>query len=173
MEYFKFGGNKVIFVVLGTQKFQFSRLLKEIDILVGQRKIDDEVFAQVGKSDYKPQNYATVDFLDKNVFEENMSSCDMLITHSGVGSIVSGINNDKPVIVVPRLEKYKEHVDDHQIEIAIAFSQKNYVLMCSEVEDLEKYILEAKVHKFDKYVSQREKAVRTISTYIKGLRGQK
>lgn len=162
----------MIFVVLGTQKFQFNRLLKEIDRLIEKKKIEDEVFAQIGHSDYMPKNYVALDFLDKVVFENKISSCDMLITHSGVGSIVSGINNGKPVIVVPRLKKYNEHVDDHQLEIAAAFSQKNYVLMCSEVKDLEKTIVEAEIHKFDKYVSQREKTVNTISRYLTGLRGQ-
>lgn len=163
----------MILVVLGTQKFQFNRLLKEIDRLIEQNKINEEVFAQIGHSDYKPKNYDAVDFLDKDIFEKKVSSCDILITHSGVGSIISGINKGKPIIVVPRLKKYNEHVDDHQLEIAKAFSQKNYVLLCSEINDLEEIIKEAKSHKFDKYVSQRKKTVETISRYLIGLRGSK
>jgi len=159
--------------VLGTQKFQFNRLLREVDRLIEQKKIDEEVFAQIGHSDYKPKNYDAVDFLDKDIFERKVSDCDMLITHSGVGSIISGINKGKPVIVVPRLKKYNEHVDDHQLEIAKAFSQKNYVMMCSEINDLEKIIEEARVHKFDKYFSQRKKTVETISKYLIELRGSK
>lgn len=161
----------MILVVLGTQKFQFNRLLKEIDKLTEQNKIDDEVFAQKGHSDYAPKNYEAVDFLDKEIFEKKVSSCDILITHSGVGSIISGINKEKPVIVVPRLKKYNEHVDDHQLEIANAFSQKNYVLMCSEINELEEIIKKAKYHKFDKYISQRKKTIEAITEYLSGLRG--
>ena len=44
----------MIFVTLGSQKFQFNRLLKAVDEL----DTDDEIFAQIGYSNYKPQNYA-------------------------------------------------------------------------------------------------------------------
>lgn len=47
----------MIFITLGSQKFQFNRLLKAVDELVAAGKIKDEVFAQIGYSDYKPMNY--------------------------------------------------------------------------------------------------------------------
>ena len=100
---------KLIFVVLGTQKFQCNRLLKQIDRLVEEQKITDPVFAQKGHSDYIPQYYPSVDFLNKEDFEQKMEECSLLITHSGVGTVLSGIRHGKPVIVFPRLKKYKEH----------------------------------------------------------------
>ena len=47
----------MIFVVVGTQKFQLNRLLKVFDTLLEEEKIDQEVFAQIGNSDYIPKNY--------------------------------------------------------------------------------------------------------------------
>lgn len=98
---------KLIFVVLGTQKFQCNRLLKQIDRLVEEQKITDPVFAQKGHSDYIPQYYPSVDFLNKEDFEQKMEECSLLITHSGVGTILSGIRHGKPVIVFPRLKNIK------------------------------------------------------------------
>jgi len=156
----------MIFVVLGTQKFQCNRLLKQIDKLLESGEIDEPVFAQVGHSDYKPKSYEYLDFLDKASFDEKIKECSLLITHSGVGTIIAGINFRKPVIVFPRLKKYHEHVDDHQMEIAGAFSKKEYVLMCREEDDLGELIKNSRTFKFSIYVSQRERTVRLIGNYI-------
>ena len=56
--------------------------------------------------------------------KKKIRECDVLITHSGVATIIAGLKNDKKVIVVPRLAKYGEHVDDHQVQIAESFLNK-------------------------------------------------
>ena len=58
----------MIFITLGSQKFQFNRLLKAVDELVAAGKIKDEVFAQIGYSDYKPTYYTSANFLDRESF---------------------------------------------------------------------------------------------------------
>ena len=78
----------MIFITLGSQKFQFNRLLIEIDRLVEEKKINEEVFAQIGYSDYKPKNYKYKEFLDRDEFAEIMSRCNKVITHGGTGAIV-------------------------------------------------------------------------------------
>ena len=157
----------MIFVVLGTQKFQCNRLLMEIDRLVEQKIITEEVFAQRGYSDYVPKYYDSVDFLKKEEFEEKMGQCSLLISHSGVGTILSAVNHKKPVIVCPRLKKYKEHVDDHQLEIAKAFEKKQLVLMYREEADLSELIEQSKSFSFGTYTSQREKVIETIKMYLR------
>ena len=156
----------MIFVVLGTQKFQCNRLLKTVDELVGNGTIKEEVFAQKGYSDYKPINYSSIDFLQKEEFEEKIEECSLLITHSGVGTILAGINHSKPVIVFPRLKKYKEHVDDHQLDIAKTFEKKNLVLMCGEDDDMAELIEKSRKTKFDNYVSHREQMIGIINNYL-------
>ncbi len=157
----------MIFVVLGTQKFPCNRLLEKMDELVSLGIINEHVLAQRGNSDYTPKHYEYVDFVDKKQFEEWIEACDVLVTHSGVGTILSGKNHGKPVIVFPRLEKYGEHVDDHQLDIARAFSKKNLVFMCGEQDDLGAMIAEAKGHSFHEYESQRTKMIQLIEDFIK------
>ena len=157
----------MIFVTLGTQKFQFNRLLKYIDEKKKSGEINEEVFAQIGNSDYIPTNYKFKDFLNKDEFEDYIKKADLVITHSGVGTIISAININKPVIVVPRLAKYVEHVDDHQLQIAESFSKKKLVI--SNGEDINKLIdniILAKEYKFDTYVSSNEKIQKIIVDYI-------
>ena len=159
----------MIFVAVGTQKFQFNRLLQLIDRLIAQAIIKEEVFAQIGNSDYEPQHYIFQKFLNKADFESMVKQCDILITHSGVATIIMGLKYEKKVIVVPRLEKFNEHVDDHQVQIAQSFSQQNLAMMCNEKDDLGKLIKEIKSHKFAEYKSQRKLMLKTIRDYLKSI----
>lgn len=159
----------MIFVAVGTQKFQMNRLLKAIDDLIGQGCIQEEVFAQTGHSDYIPRNYRYQKFLSRDDFQSCIDRCDLLITHSGVATIIAGLKLAKPVVVFPRLAKFGEHVDDHQLQIAKSFSQQNLVLLCGEEDDLAKVAEAAKQHSFDRYVSQREQVAETIRAYLGSL----
>lgn len=163
----------MIYVAVGTQKFQFNRLLSKMDKLIADGLIDEEVFAQIGYSDYKPQNYRFKDFLSKDEYDTWVKKCDLLITHGGVATIMEGLQYNKPVIVVPRLSKYDEHVDNHQIQIAEAFSSQNFVLMCDENADIGKIIEQARVHSFSKYVSKRAVVTKTIRDFLSSVNKQK
>lgn len=159
----------MIFVAVGTQKFQFNRLLKAVDDLVEQGQLTDEVFAQTGHSDYLPRNYASQDFLSKDDFQSCINRCSLLITHSGVATIVAGLKQNKPVVVMPRLARYGEHVDDHQLQIAKSFANQNLLFSCRDSDMLAEYVNRAGNHPFAKYVSQRELAVETIREYLNSL----
>lgn len=159
----------MIFIAVGTQKFQFDRLLREMDSLVGAHRIQEPVFAQIGFSGYTPRNYSYQSMMSKKEFDEKIASCDLLITHSGVGTIVTGLKLAKPVIVVPRLKYYAEHIDDHQVQIAVAFSERNLVLKCEDCTKLLFCIQEAKHHVFDSYVSGNQTVTDTIAAYLDAL----
>lgn len=156
----------MIFLILGTQKFQLNRLLKEMDMICEKGYVKDEVFAQVGYSDYRPKNYQFTNFLDKNEFEQKIRESSLIITHSGVGSIITSLKAGKPVIVYPRLSKYKEHVDDHQLEIAETFQRKNYVLCCGENDKLQDAILKVEAHEFNQYVSSTKRIISIINDFL-------
>lgn len=156
----------MIFVAVGTQKFPMNRLLRQIDELIASGDIQEEVFAQTGHSDYQPVHYSRKDFLTKEEFDETVRNCDLLITHSGVGTIISGVTRGKPVIVYPRLSKFGEHVDDHQLEIAQSFSEQNLVLLCAEGESLAKKIAEARNTEFAVYRSQRTAVLHTVREFL-------
>ena len=46
----------MVFITLGSQKFQFNRLLRAVDELIEKKVIQEDVFAQTGYSDYEPKN---------------------------------------------------------------------------------------------------------------------
>lgn len=159
----------MIFVALGTQKFQFNRLLEALDTYVDEGTLKEEIFAQIGTSDYKPRNYGYTDFMPADAYENMIEKCDLLITHAGVGTIMQGVEKNKPVIVCPRLQKYGEHVDDHQLEIADSFVELGFVTLCDENTSLIGSISKARNADFRKYTSERQKTIDCINDFLDNM----
>lgn len=156
----------MIFVTLGSQKFQFNRLVKKIDELVSEGKIKDKVFAQIGYSDYEPQNYEFKKFLDREEFAEKIEEADVVITHGGTGAIIGAVKKGKKVIAVPRLAKYGEHVDNHQTQIIDQFKELNLIEECRNLEKLEYDIENAVGKKYNSYISNTDKIIDDIIGFI-------
>ena len=118
----------MIFVTLGTQDKNFDRLLVAIDREIKRGNIKERVVVQAGITDFKSDDMEIFDLISREKFESLMQECDLLITHGGVGSILTGLSYGKKVIAASRLAKYKEHVNDHQVQIVGEFSKKGYIL---------------------------------------------
>lgn len=127
----------MIFVTVGSRNYPFDRLFKKLDELYDEGIIKDKMFAQIGTSTYLPRNFEYKDFISQNEFLEKINECDIVVTHGASGSIMKALNAGKKTIVVTRLEKYGEHINDHQIQNNEAFASNNYVLMADlELNDL-------------------------------------
>lgn len=156
----------MIFVTLGTQKFQLNRLLQRLDSGIEEGLITDEIVAQIGCSDYIPRRFQSVAFLEKDAFEDYIKKADIVITHGGVGSVMTALQNQKPVIIFPRLAEYREHVDNHQSEIARAFAQKGYALLCGETDDLPRLIAAARDFTPVPYRSETGRIIQIIEDFL-------
>src|SRR3989344_765621 len=126
----------VIFLAVGTHPQQFNRLLEKIDGLIGSKKITESVVAQIGVSDYKPKNYTAKSFFDFSEIQKNIKSSSLIITHAGAGTIITAMSFGKKLIVVPRLKKFGEHTNDHQLELAHALEKEGKVIAVYDVENL-------------------------------------
>ena len=126
----------MVFVTVGSQKFQFDRLIKAVDALCADGIIESGCFAQTGACAYEPQHMEHKDFLDREEFRARMDACDTVITHGGTGAIIGAVKDGKKVIAVPRHARYGEHVDDHQEQIAAKFEEMGYVRVCREIGEL-------------------------------------
>ncbi len=156
----------MIFITLGSQKFQFNRLLEQIDLLIEKGVIKEDVLAQIGASDYKPKHFKYKDFMTQDEFRENMSKSNFVITHAGTGAIITALKFDKKVIAIPRLAKFGEHVDDHQIQLIDEFKELNFIEPVYEIEELENAIKTIDSKKYNKYVSNTETIINDIKAYI-------
>ncbi|GAE89940.1 PssE/Cps14G family polysaccharide biosynthesis glycosyltransferase [Acetivibrio straminisolvens] len=126
----------MIFVTVGSQKFQFNRLLQKIDELIENGIIKEKVYAQIGVSDYVPRFYEYTNFMNSDSFSEMESKACILITHGGTGTIIRAVKKGKKVIAVPRLAKYGEHVDDHQLQLLRQFDDMKIIKACYDLENL-------------------------------------
>lgn len=125
----------MIFLTVGTL-FEFDRLVQAVDELVGLGQIEEDVFAQIGSGQYKPHSMKYVDILEKTKYEEIVKQSNALISHAGMGSISMAIKNGKSMLVMPRLYKYHEHVNDHQLHTARKFEQLGHVLAAYDTNEL-------------------------------------
>jgi len=160
----------MIFVTLGTQKFQMNRLLKLVDELLHEGKLTKQVIAQIGQSDYVPKHFTYHRFLDKYDFDRYIFQAEVVITQGGVGAVMTAMKYKKPTIIVPRLAKYGEHVDDHQQEIAHAFAKKGYAICCDDGDDLGELITKYDSRQFPEYKSQTDTITRLINGYLEQQR---
>jgi UDP-N-acetylglucosamine transferase subunit ALG13 len=161
----------LIFVAVGTQKFEFNRLIEKVDELVESGDIEEEVFAQIGVCSYRPKHYEYKTFMPKDIMMGWMEKADIVITHAGTGMIMEALDMGKKVIAVPRKAEYGEHVDDHQFEIVRALSSKNIIEPAYDTDELAEAIRRVKVTEYKKYKSTRKQVVDQLDAWIREYLG--
>ena len=145
----------MIFITLGTQDKPFNRLLEAVQREINNGNIKDKVVVQAGCTKFKTDDMEIFDLIPMDDFDKIMKECDLLITHGGVGSIVGGLNKNKTVIAAARLEKYGEHLNDHQLQIISNFTKAGYILNLEDFDKLADVLEEAKTFKPKKYKSNK------------------
>ncbi|MEI3529900.1 MAG: PssE/Cps14G family polysaccharide biosynthesis glycosyltransferase [Bacilli bacterium] len=156
----------MILVTLGTQDKSFERLLRAIDREITKGIIKDKVVVQAGHTKYKTNNMEIYDLVPMDKFDELIKECDILITHGGVGSIITGLKNNKKVIAAARLKKYGEHTNDHQLQIIENFSAAGYILSLDDFDQLSSVLQQALTFKPKKYKSNTTKFIKTLEKEI-------
>ena len=141
----------MIFVTVGTHEQQFNRLIKEVDRLKKNGTIKEDVFIQIGYSDYKPKYCKWSKYIEFDEMQDYISKARVVITHGGPASFLSVLARNIPLIVVPRKLEFAEHVNDHQLDFARRINQQGYSiqyidnineleLMLKEVESTKEFI---------------------------------
>lgn len=126
----------MIFVTVGTHEQPFNRLIQEVDHLVETGVIKEEVFIQTGYSIYEPKFCQWSRLISFDQMSKFMQKADIIITHGGPATFMSAIANGKKPIVVPRQEKFGEHVNDHQVDFARNVAKRMGTIIL--VEDVDK-----------------------------------
>ena len=155
----------MILVLLGTQNNSFYRLLEEIEKNVENGNIQEEVVVQAGYTKFEPQTrkqqikiFSTI---AKTELDKLIEKSSLVISHGGVGSMVTANQKGKKVIAVPRRKKYHEHVNDHQVETIEIFAKRGYVMPIKNVEDLGQALKNIK--EFEPTIYQKDKESNIIT----------
>jgi UDP-N-acetylglucosamine transferase subunit ALG13 len=138
----------MILISCGTHEQPFNRLLKKVDGLVGSKKIKEKVIAQIGYSTYLPKNIGYFRFTSFDDMEKLINSSRLVITHGGIGSIFLALRKRKKTIVVPRMKRFGEHSDDHQVQIVRELEKQKMIIGVYNIENLEEAIKRSKNFSF-------------------------
>lgn len=157
----------MIFVSLGSREYQFNRLLKELDRLLGSGQFQEEIFAQIGGSDYLPQHYPYARFLDKEQFEAKQQAADLIISHAGTGALIGALKKGKKVISVPRLAKYGEHIDDHQLQVSGVLAEEGYLEQVLDVSMLGDAIRNSLDNPVKRYFEKPSKIIESVAEFLR------
>lgn len=158
----------MILITLGTQDKEFVRILKKVDELITNKIIKEEVIVQAGYTKYESKNMKIFNYVSKKELEEYIDKADFIITHAGVGTIFDCLKKNKKIIAVPRLSKYREHNNDHQLQIVEEFGKRGLILPVYEIDELESALIKIKKFKPNKYQSNNQNMIDLISNYIDG-----
>lgn len=103
----------MIFVAVGTQ-FPFDRLIRCVDEWAMANHVP--VHAQIAEGQYTPQHASWDRFMTTDAFNEKLATAELIISHAGMGNIITSLENRKPIIVMNRQHKLGEHRNDHQAD---------------------------------------------------------
>lgn len=156
----------MILVTLGTQDKSFVRLLEALDKEIEKGTIKDKVLVQAGYTKYKSKNMEIFKSVSSDRLEELMEEASLIITHGGVGSILTALKHHKKVIATPRLSKYNEHTNDHQKQIVEEFGKMGYIIPLKDITKLDKILEKSKTFKPKEFKSNNENFKDLITTYI-------
>lgn len=156
----------MILVTLGTQDKPFTRLLDAIQKEIEKGNIKDKVVVQAGCTKYESDDMEIFDLIPMEDFDKLMGECDLLITHGGVGSIITGLKNNKKVIAVPRLAEYGEHINDHQKQIIEKMSYAGNIIGVDDLDKLDEALKKVKKFKPKKYKSNTNNMIELVEKLI-------
>lgn len=159
----------MILVLLGTQNNSFHRLLEEIEKNIQSGIIHEDVVVQAGYTKFKSDKMRIFDMMSKEELEKFEEQAELIITHGGVGSIITSIRKNKKVIAVPRMHEYGEHVNNHQVEIVKKFNEKGFIIGIEKIEELENAIIKSKEFEPKKYEINNELMLKTIGEFIDNI----
>ncbi len=156
----------MIFVALGTGDKSFARLLAEVERMIDLGVIQEDVVVQAGNTTYQSEKMKICDLLPMSEMERLTDECSLLITHGGVGSIISGLKHGKRVVAVPRLAKYKEVANDHQLQIIKNFGDAGCLIGTEGVEGLQEALEKVKTFEPKPYQSNTARMIELVKQHI-------
>lgn len=156
----------MIFITVGTQPQLFTRLFKKIEELIDNGEINDEIIAQVGLNVVNNDKIKCFSYLEMTEMRRFIKAADLIISHGGAGSIITALKMGKKVIGIPRLSKYGEHINDHQIDLINALSNENYIIPLYNIDLLKDAIEKSYNFNPKPFKSGQEEIIKDIKFFI-------
>jgi len=156
-----------VFASVGTHPQSFDRLIKELQ-KIASNSPNLHLFAQTGNSALEPKGFPFKKFLNEEEYMQAIKKADVIVSHGGAGTIINSLRNNKPLVIVPRLQRFSEHTNDHQLDLALALASKGKAIAVKDVKDLRKAIQEAANYK-PSLSSERQGLIKEIKSFLQVL----
>jgi UDP-N-acetylglucosamine transferase subunit ALG13 len=154
----------MILVTVGTEKFPFDRLMRWVDLLARNGLIDEEMVVQYGSCSHLPSGSKVYRMMRETDFRLCVEDARIVIAHCGEGTVLLLDSLSTPYILVPRSQRFKEHVDDHQVELARALERLGVPIAWAPA-DLARFLAEPrKASVGDLSVAAAQAVCRSLST---------
>ena len=124
----------MIFVTVGTDQ-PFDRMLRVIDAWARENNRKD-LFAQIGRGAWTPEFIESVEFLEPREFKQRFNEASLIISHAGMGTILSALIQGKPILVMPKRASLGEHRNEHQLSTAHRMLEMDKVNVAFDEEEL-------------------------------------
>jgi UDP-N-acetylglucosamine transferase subunit ALG13 len=120
-----------VLVTVGTNEAPFDRLLRGAATIREERLV-----VQYGSSRIRPAGAKCLDYVPFDAFDELVRSARVVVTHAGIGSVAAALAHGRRPVVVPRLHRFGEAVDDHQVFFAQQLEAAGLATVVDDVDTL-------------------------------------
>jgi beta-1,4-N-acetylglucosaminyltransferase len=125
----------VIYVTLGTMYLDFPRLIRKMDEIAA--RTGERIIIQTGLAKTLPDHCEHFTFRPREDVLEIQRGARLVVAHAGIGAVMDALKAGKPLIVVPRLKKFREHNTDHQLDLAEAVQQRGWGRVIFDINELD------------------------------------
>lgn len=127
----------MILVTVGTQ-LPFERLIQSIDNMA--HLLDEPIFAQIGNSSYIPKNFESRATIEPVEFESKFKQASRIVSHAGIGTVLTAKRYMKPIILFPRRASAGEHRNDHQLATCERLEGRPGIFVAYDTQSLHEFI---------------------------------
>jgi UDP-N-acetylglucosamine transferase subunit ALG13 len=124
----------MIYATVGTMFLDFPRLIRAMDAIA--RDTNERVVVQTGMGKTLPVHCEHFDFKPREEVLEIQRGARVVVCHAGIGCVSDALRMGRPLIVVPRLKKFGEHMNDHQLDLARAVQSRGWGRIILDVAEL-------------------------------------
>jgi len=124
----------MIYVTVGTMFMDFPRLIGKMDVIA--HETNEPVIVQIGLGGTLPRHCEYFRFRPREDVLALQREARVIVCHAGIGSVLDAMEAGRPLIVVPRLKKFREHVTEHQMEVAEAVQRRGWGRMVLDIDEL-------------------------------------
>ena len=125
----------MIFVTVGNMD-PFDRLIKAVDQWIADHPTGEKVFAQIGVGVYQPVNCEFVPFLTPSEYRDIFQKSRIVVSHAGMGTIITALELLKPIIIMPKRASLGEQRNDHQLATVRHFQRSKQIIVADTEKEL-------------------------------------